>query len=290
MLGDMKTTLTRTALALFLLFASSGLTPLEAAPPNIVIIFADDLGYTDLGCFGATGWKTPNIDRIAQEGVKFTDFHVSQPVCSASRTALLTGCYSNRIGIHGALGPQAKVGISDNEMTLAQLVKQKGYATAAIGKWHLGHHPQFLPTRHGFDSYLGLPYSNDMWPHRPDAPKANYPTLPLIENDKVINPDVTAADQAKLTQKYTERAVKFIAENHTKPFLLYMAHTFPHVPLFVGDKFKGSSKQGTYGDVIQEIDWSVGEVLAALKKHKVDRKSTRLNSSHPRLSRMPSSA
>lgn len=270
MLCDMNTTLSKILLSLLALFTFRSVTPLSAAPPNVVIIFADDLGYTDLGCFGATGWKTPNIDRIAQDGVKFTDFHVAQPVCSASRAALLTGCYSNRIGIHGALGPQAKVGISDSEMTLAQLVKQKGYATAAIGKWHLGHHPQFLPTRHGFDSYLGLPYSNDMWPHRADALKANYPPLPLFDNDKVINPDVTAADQAKLTQQYTERAVKFIGESHTKPFLLYMAHTFPHVPLFVGDKFKGSSKQGTYGDVIQEIDWSVGEVLAALKKHKVE--------------------
>ena len=148
--------------------------PLTAAerPPNVVLIFADDLGYGDLGCYGATGWATPHLDRMAKEGVRFTDFHTAQPVCSASRAALLTGCYANRIGIHGALGPQARHGIADGELTLAELCKQKGYATGMVGKWHLGHHPRFLPTRHGFDSYLGLPYSNDMWPHHPEAQAA----------------------------------------------------------------------------------------------------------------------
>jgi arylsulfatase len=239
-----------------------------SAAPNVVLIFADDLGYGDIGCFGAKGWATPNIDRIAREGVKFTDFHAAQPVCSASRAGLLTGCYPNRIGIHGALGPKAAHGISDKEMTLAQLVKQKGYATGMVGKWHLGHHTKFLPVHHGFDSYFGLPYSNDMWPEHPDGKqRKNYPTLPLIENDKVINPALTHADQAKLTRQYTERAVKFIAANQSKPFFLYVAHTFPHVPLHVADQFKGSSKQGLYGDVIQEIDWSVGQILAALKDH-----------------------
>ncbi|MDB6073044.1 MAG: atsA 3, partial [Verrucomicrobiaceae bacterium] len=150
-------------------------TAVQAAPsslPNMVVILIDDMGYADIGPFGAKGYTTPNLDKMAKDGTKFTNFHVAQPVCSASRAALLTGCYSNRIGIHGALGPQAKNGISDTEMTLAQLVKQKGYATCAVGKWHLGHHPQFLPTRHGFDEYLGLPYSNDMWPYHPEMKKA----------------------------------------------------------------------------------------------------------------------
>jgi arylsulfatase A-like enzyme/predicted neuraminidase len=237
-----------------------------AAPPNVVLFFADDLGYADLGCFGATKWKTSNLDRIASEGVRFTDFHVSQPVCSASRCSLLTGCYANRLGIHGALGPQARHGIHANETTLAEVLKAKGYATGMVGKWHLGHHPQFLPTRHGFDSYLGLPYSNDMWPHHPEAKKGAYPKLPLIDGDKVIDHDVTAEDQALLTAKYRDRAVQFIQENKTKPFFLYFAHTFPHVPLFVGEKFRGSSVEGgVYGDVLQEFDSAVGDVLAALK-------------------------
>jgi arylsulfatase A-like enzyme len=254
------------ALAFALFAAHDPSAPAADAPrpPNIVIVFADDLGYGDLGCFGAKGWATPNLDRVARDGVRFTDFHVSQPVCSASRASLLTGCYANRIGIHGALGPRDRHGIADGEMTLARLVKQKGYATAIVGKWHLGHHPQFLPTRHGFDSYFGLPYSNDMWPNHPEA-KAVYPPLPLFENATVVNANVSDADQSKLTAQYTERAVKFIADNKAKPFLLYVAHTFPHVPLHVGEKFKGSSKQGLYGDVIQEIDWSAGEILAALK-------------------------
>jgi arylsulfatase A len=243
------------------------LDPMRAASPNIVLIFADDLGYSDLGCFGATKWKTPNLDRIAKEGVKFTDFHVSQPVCSASRCSLLTGCYANRLGIHGALGPQAKHGISDRETTIAQLLKAKGYTTGMVGKWHLGHHAQFLPPNHGFDSYLGLPYSNDMWPHSSEAKKASYPNLQLFDGMKIINDDVKAEDQALLTAKYRDRAVSFIRENQTKPFFLYFAHTFPHVPLFVGEKFKGSSGEGgIYGDVIQEFDSAVGDILSTLKE------------------------
>jgi len=244
-----------------LLFACSAL---RAAPPNVVLIFADDLGYADLGCFGTTKWKTPNLDRLAAEGVKFTDFHSSQPVCSASRASLMTGCYANRLGIHGALGPLAKQGLAASETTIASMLKTKGYATAMVGKWHLGRPEQFLPTNRGFDSYLGLPYSNDMWPNRPDNTKANYPTLPLIDGLKILNKEVTAADQATLTEQYTKRAETFIAANQAKPFFLYFAHTFPHVPLFVGDKFKGTSEGGLFGDVIQEIDASVGRLLKAL--------------------------
>jgi arylsulfatase A-like enzyme len=235
--------------------------------PNFVIIFADDLGYADIGSFGAAGYKTPNLDRMAKEGVRLTDFYVAQAVCSASRTALLTGCYPNRVGIQGALNHTAQHGINDRETTIAEVLKPKGYATAIFGKWHLGHHPQFLPTRHGFDEYFGLPYSNDMWPNHPQAAKGFYPDLPLIENEKVVQ---LMPDQSQLTRWYTERAVKFIEKNKDKPFFLYLPHTMPHVPLFVSDKFKGKTQQGLYGDVIEEIDWSVGQVLDALKRLKLD--------------------
>lgn len=231
--------------------------------PNIVVVYTDDQGYGDVGVFGAKGFKTPNLDRMASEGRRFTDFYVAQPVCSASRAALLTGCYPNRIGILGALGPKNTHGIHDNEVTLAQLVKGKKYATAIFGKWHLGHRPQFLPTRHGFDEYFGLPYSNDMWPRHPEQPQG-YPDLPLIEGEKVIayNPEM-----ANLTTWYTERAVSFIERNKGRPFFLYLAHSMPHVPLGVSDKFKGKSQQGMYGDVIMEIDGSAGQVLDALRRN-----------------------
>ncbi len=243
--------------------------PTPAAPPNIVIIFTDDQGYADVGCFGAVGFETPNLDRMAREGRRFTNFHVAQAVCSASRTALLTGCYPNRIGIAGALGPGSRHGISSGETTIADMLKQRGYATCAVGKWHLGHLPPFLPTRHGFDEWLGLPYSNDMWPLHPENPKG-YPPLPLYDGEKIINASVTHEVQSQLTTMYTERAVSFIERSKDKPFFLYLAHNMPHVPLHVSDKFKGKSKQGLYGDVIMEIDWSVGQVLATLKKLNLD--------------------
>lgn len=238
----------------------------ETRLPNVVLVYADDLGYGDLGCYGARGWETPNLDRLAKQGVRFTDFYVAQAVCSASRTALLTGCYPNRVGILGALGPASKIGICDKEKTIADVLKARGYATAIYGKWHLGHHPTFLPTRHGFDDYFGLPYSNDMWPKHPN-PKSKYPDLPLIDREKTIetNPDMT-----QLTTRYTERAVAFITKNKDKPFFLYLPHSMPHVPLGVSKKFAGKSKQGAYGDVIMEIDWSVGEILATLKKHNLE--------------------
>jgi arylsulfatase A-like enzyme len=233
----------------------------DPSRPNVVIVLADDLGYGDLGCYGNKAARTPNLDRMAAEGTRWTSFYVPQAVCSASRTALLTGCYPNRLGILGALNPQAQIGISDNEVTLGQLFKSRGYATAIFGKWHLGHHPQFLPPRHGFDEYLGLPYSNDMGP-KPASP--NNPPVPLIEGDKTIeqNPDVNM-----LTTRYTERAVAFIDKNKDRPFFLYVPHTMPHVPLGVSPKFAGKSGTGIYGDVLMEIDWSVGEVLAALKRN-----------------------
>lgn len=235
-------------------------------PPNVVLIFCDDLGYADVGCYGARGYKTPNIDRLARQGVRFTDFYVAQAVCSASRAALLTGCYPNRINVLGALHPLVKIGIHSNEVTIAELLKQRDYATAIYGKWHLGHHPPFLPTRHGFDDYFGLPYSNDMWPHHPTT-KTNYPPLPLIEGEQTIQ---LMPDQTQLTTWYTERAVRFIERNKARPFFLYLPHTMPHVPLFVSDKFRGKSKRGLFGDVIQEIDWSVGQIMAVLKQHRLD--------------------
>jgi arylsulfatase len=253
----------------------------ETSPalPNLVIIFCDDLGYADIGKFGAEGYQTPHLDLLADAGATFRNFHVAQPICSASRAGLLTGCYPNRIGVHQALGPRSKTGISADEMTLAELVKQRGYATAIFGKWHLGDAPQFLPLRHGFDEYFGLPYSNDMWPLHPDllrrtpevaARKRGYPDLVLFDGETVARPKVTQEDQNQLTTWYAERAVKFIEKNKARPFFLYLAHSMPHVPLGVSDKFRGKTKRGLYGDVIEEIDWSVGQVLGALKRNGLD--------------------
>ncbi len=235
----------------------------ENRPPNIVLIFTDDQGYRDVGVYGAPDFETPNLDQMAAEGVRFTQFYVAQPVCSASRSALLTGCYPSRVGIQGALMPTATIGLNPEETTLAEICKSQGYATAMYGKWHLGHHPEFLPTKQGFDKYFGLPYSNDMWPKHPNNENHNFPPLPLIEGDSVI--DYIEDDQSMLTTWYTERAVNFIKENKENPFFLYVAHSMPHVPLYVSDKFRGKSENGLYGDVIMEIDWSVGQILETLK-------------------------
>ena len=251
-------------------------------PPNIVLVFIDDMGYADIGPFGAEGYDTPHLDRMAAEGRRFTDFLVSSAVCSASRAALLTGCYHRRVGIAGALGPNAQHGIHADEVTLAEICRQKGYATACFGKWHLGHHPKFLPTQHGFDEYFGLPYSNDMWPLHPsyvnlppaaEQRKRGYPPLPLIENDRVVDPEVTGEDQEQLTTWYTERAVAFIEQHKDQPFFLYLPHSMVHVPLFVSDKFRGRSGRGLFGDVVMEVDWSVGQILDTLQKHQLDKKT-----------------
>lgn len=241
--------------------------PCSAAdrPPNVVLIYCDDMGYADIGPFGAKEIKTPNLDRLGSEGRKLTSFRVAQAVCSASRAALLTGCYPNRIGILGALGPNSRNGIYERETTIAEMLKAKGYATAIYGKWHLGHLDAFNPLKHGFDDWLGLPYSNDMWPNHPTG---KYPPLPLMEGNKVKE---MMPDQRQLTTWYTERAVKFIDANKAKPFFVYLPHAMPHVPLFVSDKFAGKSKAGLYGDVIEEIDWSVGQVLDALKRNDLER-------------------
>lgn len=243
--------------------------------PNIVIIYIDDMGYADIEPFGGK-IPTPNLNRMAKEGMKFTDFYVTQAVCSASRAGLLTGCYNNRIGILGALGPKSRHGIHENEMTIAELCKQKNYATACYGKWHLGHHKKFLPMQQGFDDYFGLPYSNDMWPHHPGVRHLpmkerikRWPHLPLIDKNEVINKQVSPKDQEHLTTQYTERAVQFIEKNKDKPFFVYLPHSMVHVPLYVSDKFKGKSEHGLFGDVVMEVDWSVGEILKVLDKHKL---------------------
>lgn len=237
--------------------------PEGAQTPNLVVIFTDDQGYADLGVQGARGFETPNLDRLAMEGVRFTDFYVAQPVCSASRTALLTGCYPNRVGITGALGPKANHGIHSGETTLAELCRSQGYATAMFGKWHLGHHRQFLPTHHGFDHFYGIPYSNDMWPYHPDGP-GPWEDLPTIEGDKTVGYNT---DQSRFTNDISARAVEFIDQSAGRPFFLYVAHPMPHVPLHTSEAFSGSSDQGRYGDVIQEIDWSVGRILGALERN-----------------------
>ncbi|WP_341226098.1 sulfatase [uncultured Arcticibacterium sp.] len=244
--------------------------------PNIVLIFMDDMGYGDLSSYGASTYRTPNIDRLAAEGIRFTNFLSAQAVCSASRAGLMTGTYPNRIGVSGAFFPNAGVGIADQETTMAEMLKQKGYATAIFGKWHLGHEKQFLPLQHGFDEYTGLAYSNDMWPiwyngkHEKGTFKEHWPTLHLIEGNEETRPITTLEEQAELTTLYTEKATDFIKRNAKKPFFLYVPHTMPHVPIDVSSKFKGKSGQGLYADLMMEIDWSVGEIMNELKTQGLD--------------------
>lgn len=243
-------------------------------PPNVVVIFIDDMGYADIGPFGGD-YPTPNLDRMAAEGRRFTDFVVSSAVCSASRAALLTGCYHRRVGIAGALGPGSTIGIHPDEVTLAEICKSRGYATACYGKWHLGHHPKFLPANHGFDEFFGIPYSNDMWPLHPavlaqqerdPTAESRYPPLPLIEGTEVVNADVGPADQEQFTRQFTERAVDFIRRHRDDPFFVYLPHPMVHVPLYVSDAFRGKSGAGLFGDVVMEVDWSVGEILKAIEE------------------------
>ncbi|MEW4925648.1 sulfatase [Algibacter sp. 2305UL17-15] len=245
--------------------------------PNVIVIFIDDEGYGDVGCYGATGFETPNLDQMASKGMRFTNFYAAQPVCSASRAGLLTGCYPNRIGFSGALFPHHNIGINPKELTIAELFKAQGYATACFGKWHLGWQREFLPLQHGFDEYVGLPYSNDMWPHSnitgEKSPKgkwaSDFPELPLMEGNEVIENITSLKDQDKLTTLFTEKAVDFINRNAKKPFFLYVPHSMGHIPLGVSDKFRGKSVQGLYGDVMMEIDWSVGEISKALAQNNI---------------------
>lgn len=241
--------------------------------PNVVVIFMDDMGYGDIEPYGAQPYKTPNLSRLAAEGIRFTQFYAAQGVCSASRSALMTGCYPTRIGIHGALVPWSSIALNPDEETIAELLKDKGYKTGMVGKWHLGQKVPYLPLQNGFDEYFGLPYSNDMWPVNYDGKpadsnsvKAKYPTLPLIEGNKTIETIHTLNNQSELTERYTKRAIEFITKNRNQKFFLYMAHSMPHVPLAAGKRFAGKSKYGLYADVMQEIDWSVGEVMKTLEK------------------------
>ena len=245
--------------------------PVAAAvrPPNVILIVADDLGYGDLGCYGRTDLRTPHLDRMAAEGLRFTGFQVPQAVCSASRAALLTGCYPNRVGILGALFPGAPMGLHPGEVTMAEVLQARGHATCIVGKWHLGDAPPFHPLRHGFDEWLGLPYSNDMWPRHPTM--TNFPPLPMLDGFAVVNGDVGPEDQAALTARYTARAVDFIRRQARRPFFLYVAHSMPHVPIFASERFRGRSGAGLYGDVIEELDASVGDILAALQETGVER-------------------
>lgn len=263
-------------IALLFCFAFT-LTASAQQKPNIVLIFMDDMGYGDLGITGAHQYHTPTLDRLATEGVLFTNFLAVQPVCSASRAGLLTGMYPNRIGITGALFPNSKIGIHSDEITLAEFLNENGYATGMVGKWHLGDAERFLPLQNGFDEFFGLPFSNDMWPVDYDGGPANdwrkeaFPPLYLIEGNKITNPVATLDDQGKLTQQYTQRAIDFINRKKNGPFFLYVAHSMPHVPIQASASFKSKSRQGEYGDVMMEVDWSVREILKALEKNKLDK-------------------
>lgn len=251
----------------------------QAKTPNIVVIFCDDLGYGDLGCFGHPTIMTPNLDRMANEGVKLTQFYSASPVCTPSRAALMTGRLPIRSGMcsdkRRVLFPNSGGGIPASEVTLAEGLKERGYATACVGKWHLGHLPQFLPTNNGFDAYFGIPYSNDM-DRMNDAPRGRasfwdprieYWNVPIMRNLDVAE---RPADQTTITKRYTEEAISFIRKNQDGKFFLYMPHSLPHVPLFRSKEFEGRSLRGLYGDVIEEIDWSVGQVLQTLRDLKLD--------------------
>lgn len=218
--------------------------------PNIVYIFTDDLGYGDIGCFGAKDIKTPNIDNLASEGIQFNDFYSASPICTPSRAGLLTGRLPLRMGVNLVFFPESFTGMPQEEITIAEMLKEKGYTSGIVGKWHLGHHYQYLPLQQGFDSYFGMPYSNDM------------ASVVYMEGNEVVEFNV---DQRYTTKTYTEKAIEFIEKNQENPFFLYLAHNMPHVPIYASEDFLGTSDRGLYGDVVQEIDWSVGEIVKKLE-------------------------
>ena len=247
----------------FLIYSCDSYTP-----PNIIFILTDDQGYGDLGIYGAEDIKTPNLDGLALNGAYFTSYYATQPVCSASRASIMTGAYSDRIGIHNAYSPGSKIGLNPDETTIAELLKNKGYATAIFGKWHLGDAPKFQPLNHGFDEFYGILYSNDMWPKHPQQGTVfNFPDIELYENETIIR---VLEDQTFLTQALTDKAISFIKRNKDNPFFLYLPHPQPHVPLFVKDSYRNTQKRGLYGDVIHEIDASVGEILRTLKNYELE--------------------
>lgn len=258
---------------------NSGIKPNEQKTPNFIIIFADDMGYGDVGVYGNPTIKTPHLDQMANAGQKWTNFYVAAPVCTPSRAGLITGQLPVRTGMcsdkRRVLFPDSKGGLHDSEPTIASLLKTVGYSTACIGKWHLGHLPQYSPGVHGFDYYFGIPYSNDM-DHQFDGtnyyeactnPSPDYFNVPLIRDSEIIE---RPADQSTITKRYTEEAVSFIEKNRETPFFLYLAHSMPHVPLYRSKDFENKSLRGIYGDVIEELDWSVGEILSALERNGLD--------------------
>ena len=249
-------------LAVRLALVQSSAQAAVPAHPNIVLILADDLGYGDLSCYGAKKLSTPVLDQLAREGTRFT---VAQAVCTASRAALLTGCYANRVGLSGALNHTSTKGLAPSETTLAEVCQSRGYATAMFGKWHLGHQPSLLPTRQGFEIFAGLPYSNDNGPLHPTV--RGIPSLPWYENEKVTELD---PDQSQFTRRLTDRAVEFIHASKAKPFFLYLPHIMPHVPIFASAEYRGKSKGGLYGDVVEELDASIARVLQALREAGVE--------------------
>lgn len=232
-----------------------------AGAENLVVILADDLGYGDLGGYGATDIRTPHIDRLAQQGTRFTDFYVAQPVCTASRAALLSGCYPNRVGLEGALNHTSETGIAAGEVLLSELCRARGHATAAFGKWHLGHRPPFAPSRNGFDRFVGIPYSNDNGPLHPVV--RGIPALPMLDGEKVIALD---PDQSQFTRTFTDRAVEFLEANRDRPFFLYVPHVMPHVPIAASEPYRGQSGRGLYGDVVEELDDSVGRIVSTIDR------------------------
>ncbi|MFB3825784.1 MAG: sulfatase [Bryobacteraceae bacterium] len=279
------------------LCSMAALAPAQRRPlPNIVLIYADDLGFGDLGCYGHPTIRTPNLDRLAAEGSRFTQFYSAAPLCSPSRAALMTGRYPVRSGINFVLFPDSEGGLPDSEVTIPEILKKRGYATGMVGKWHLGHLPKYLPTRHGFDSYFGIPYSNDMslktnpiyeeinrevGRTRPASVLERYralPGIPLMRGEEVIE---TEPDQSQLTPRYTAEANGFIRKSAAsgRPFFMYFAHTFPHVPLAASERFRGRSRRGLYGDAVEELDWSVGEVMKTLAELKLEENTLVLFSS-----------
>jgi arylsulfatase A len=276
----------RFLLSLVALLSLTTITPAQDKKPNIILIFADDLGYADVGCYGAKGFKTPNLDRMAAEGTRFTSFYTGCAVCSGSRAAILTGRHYQRVGMVPVMFPGNKGGLNPNEITIARLLARLGYLTGIIGKWHLGHLPLYLPTKHGFQSYYGIPYSNDMAIDPVNAKfakdclfregkteeivrkeKGTNGKAPLMRGEEVIEYPV---DQSTLTKRYTEEAVRFIKTNKEKPFFLYLPHTFPHVPLYASKEFKGRTPT-LFGDVMEELDWSIGEVLKTVKDESIEK-------------------
>lgn len=250
----------------------------KPSSPNVILILMDDMGYGDLECYGGFPYHTPNINSLASGGMRFTNFYAAQATCSASRSAFLTGCYPNRIGINGAFSPFSEIALNPKEETIAKLLKENGYKTGMIGKWHLGQKAPFLPLSYGFDEFVGLPYSHDYWPvdyeGRPAdtaSPRGKWPTLRLIEGNEPVKTIETLDDAAMLTTMYTQKAASFIKKYKNNPFFLYLAHAMPHVPLAVSEKFKGKSGAGLFGDVMEEIDWSVGEIMKVLRANGLEK-------------------